>query len=441
MPRGNNPIPNHVLNRRRNADSTQVSDAVYNDGDAVAAADIANIAVRPEHAREVIATEKNTIASFPVYRNMLEEIAAWMKREYPALYDTVVFEIDDGYDRTVDARHYYKAKHDFRYHLIQAKWIKAFISGEKKWKDEAKTKQYGFDHPRRYHDAFMKCAGVSDYQLHPTYKAEMKKFLDNMQKEKTKAKGKRQLDENEADPIGFGLYEQICKWAVESGTLLGIFIWAFICTQWNVMGRTVNVDPLGFHNLRKSQHDSVVIKYDDNKADKKGEKVTPKNIYSNPAKPFVSFNLALGCYLCLNQNKFKRDSDKIFLASGGEKSASNTFSKALNKLIKGKRDDEERRIRQGIVREHCRDGHFHPHGVRKGAGTHVTTCTMDPPPIPSVLMRGEWSLGKVLEVYWKWSTFLDIALVGTKAHSDQLNVWKAAGLLLRFLFNQLVSKD
>ena len=114
---------------------------------------------------------------------------------------------------------------------------------------QGKKIQYGFDHPRRYHDAILKCQGVSDYQLHPRYRSEMKAYLDNMKKEKTKAKGKSQLDENEADAIGFGLYEQLCQWAVEAGTLVGIFIWAFITTQWNVMGRTVNVDPLGFHNL------------------------------------------------------------------------------------------------------------------------------------------------------------------------------------------------
>ena len=63
-----------------------------------------------------------------------------------------------------------------------------------------------------------------------------------------------------------------------------------------------------------------------------------------------------------------------------------------------------------------RKSRFHPHGVRKGSGTHATTCSMDPPPIPSVLMRGEWSLGKVLEVYWKWSmigdTYLGRCLAG-----------------------------
>ena len=41
---------------------------------------------------------------------------------------------------------------------------------------------------------------------------------------------------------------------------------------------------------------------------------------------------------------------------------------------------------------------------------------MEPPPIPSVLMRGEWSLGKVLEVHWKYSmvgdTYLGRCLAG-----------------------------
>ncbi len=87
----------------------------------------------------------------------------------------------------------------------------------------------------------------------------MKSYLDNMKIEKKKAKGNCQLYENEADLIGIGLHEQICKWAIEAGTLRGIYIWAFATTQWNIIGRTINVDPLGFHNLCKSQHDSIVI--------------------------------------------------------------------------------------------------------------------------------------------------------------------------------------
>ena len=283
------------------------------------------------------------------------------------------------------------------------------MSGAKKWKDEAKTIQYAYDTPRKYHDAILKCAGVSKYKLPPDYKPKMKSYLDNLKIEKNKAKGNRQLDENEADPIGIGLYEQLCKWAITAGTLSGIYVWAFATTQWNIMGRTVNVDPMGFHNLCKSQHDIIIIQYDSNKMDKKREKVTPKNCYANPARPDICIFLALGCYISVIQNKFSRKSDKIFQGEGKDGSASNTYSKALMKLIK----DE---ARQNIIFQHCREGHFHPHGFRKGAGTHVTTCTMEPPPIPSVLMRGEWSLGKVLEVYWKHSmvgdTYLGRCLAG-----------------------------
>jgi hypothetical protein len=63
---------------------------------------------------------------------------------------------------------------------------------------------------------------------------------------------------------------------------------------------------MGFHNIHKSQHDSIVIQYDSNKMDKKGEKVTPKNCYANPAKPDICMFLALGCYISINQNKFSQ---------------------------------------------------------------------------------------------------------------------------------------
>jgi len=44
-----------------------------------------------------------------------------------------------------------------RYDLLDPKWVKLFLSGEKKWKDREKKIQYGFDHPRRYHDAIFIC--------------------------------------------------------------------------------------------------------------------------------------------------------------------------------------------------------------------------------------------------------------------------------------------
>ena len=43
--------------------------------------------------------------------------------------------------------------------------------------------------------------------------------------------------------------------------------------------------------------------------------------------------LALGCYLCVNDVMFDRESDSIFRKSGKDKSASDTYCKALNELL------------------------------------------------------------------------------------------------------------
>lgn len=118
------------------------------------------------------------------------------------------------------------------------------------------------------------------------------------------------MSEQDADPISFSLYEWICKWAIESGLIM---VWAFTCMQWNCMGRSVNIAPLGLHNLScKEAADSIVIHYDSNKKDQTGENTSPKNCYANPFNPFVCMFLALhrciskyvliyvcGMYLCI----------------------------------------------------------------------------------------------------------------------------------------------
>jgi hypothetical protein len=43
------------------------------------------------------------------------------------------------------------------------------------------------------------------------------------------------------------------------------------------------------------------------------------------------------------------------------------------------------------------------HGLRKGSATHVASATTAPPPIASIAKRGDWSLGKVLDVYWQFA--------------------------------------
>jgi hypothetical protein len=159
------------------------------------------------------------------------------------------------------------------------------------------------------------------------------------------------------------------------------------------MGRWANIDSLGIHNLSCSHGlDSIVIKYNTNKKDKSGDNVTPKNCYANPNEGTVCMFLALGCYLPLNQEKFMQVSDKIFHLNGKKGSASDKYCKSLKVTVMS---SEERKLKARLF---VRLTNFHLHGNRKGAATHVTTNTMEAPPMPSILLRGEWSLGKVLDI-------------------------------------------
>ena len=114
---------------------------------------------------------------------------------------------------------------------------------------------------------------------------------------------------------------------------------------------------------------------------------------------------------------FDSATDKIFRKSGKDRSAADTYCKTLRKLIEGVSSRVEK------VLEFCREGHFHPHGTRKGAAMMVTTGTMEPPSMPSVLLRGEWSLGKVLDIYWRWSklgdTYLGRLLAGLDPDNEE----------------------
>jgi len=55
------------------------------------------------------------------------------------------------------------------------------------------------------------------------------------------------------------------------------------------------------------------------------------------------------------------------------------------------------------VKAYIHPDHANLHGICKGSGTHALTGTTAPPPVSSIAARGEWSLGRVLDVYWHFS--------------------------------------
>ena len=62
------------------------------------------------------------------------------------------------------------------------------------------------------------------------------------------------------------------------------------------------------------------------------------------------------------------------------------------------------------VADYVWPSHANSHGLRKGAGTYATSGTTCPPPISSVAGRGEWSMGRVFDVYWTFCMIGDFYL-------------------------------
>ena len=77
------------------------------------------------------------------------------------------------------------------------------------------------------------------------------------------------LDEKEADPISWTLFQLILKWAIEAGFLL---IWVYLLLQWNCMARSKNIGELAYHNFVTGD-DYIKIRYDKTKEDQDGETI------------------------------------------------------------------------------------------------------------------------------------------------------------------------
>ena len=52
-----------------------------------------------------------------------------------------------------------------------------------------------------------------------------------------------------------------------------------------------------------------------------------------------------------------------------------------------------------VLPKYIRPDHASPHGTRKGSAMEATAGTTCPPPMPSIARRGEWSMGKIYDIY------------------------------------------
>ena len=95
---------------------------------------------------------------------------------------------------------------------------------------------------------------------------------------KKQAKKQGNVEECNTDLIPLPVYRFLLRRKIETNN---VFAWTWTLQQWNCMARSASIDCLAFHNFSLDL-DSIVIKYDETKADRTGEKLSENNVYANP---------------------------------------------------------------------------------------------------------------------------------------------------------------
>jgi hypothetical protein len=370
----------------------------------------ANLDIQVEHSQGVRDTEQRglDLTTKRNYRNRIKEIYTFFAKNYPEYHSVGVRELSEE-DQTDPDSYFWKNTHDLIYTGINVRMVKAFLA-HKKHKVNGKTSSHV--QLRKYNDAILWGSQQASELLPRGYYEEIDKFLTSYRKETVDAKKDGKLDEQEADPIPWSLFKLILGWAVDTSN---IFVWTYSILQWNCMARSVNIGSLGFHNFRAGE-DHIVCRYDDTKSDKTGEKCTDKHIYANPLEPIACPFLALAVFFCL-ESLHLSETEKFFQFDGQTTAGSQRYCGQLAELFKGNGEN---------LRSYIRADHANSHGFRKGSATAVTSGTTLPPPTSSIAARGEWSLGRILDIYWHFAEpgdhYLGRCLAGLDPNSGDFAV-------------------
>ena len=371
-----------------------------------------DVVVRAEHlnALNVTKTKSSQTQTRRGHRRRIKRIIDWWMTEYPDYYEVGTSVLSQEEKADPMRFHFEFCVRDIEYNGLRVDLVLAFMAANKK--KPGTDIYYSITHMRKWYDAILFGARTVDVELPWEFAHGMDNFIGSYRKEHAEASNEGKVDEKSADPISFSLYRMLLKWAIERGN---IFVWVWTILQWNLMARSISIDPLALHNITISE-DHFVFRHDSTKSDKEGAKIHNKAVYCNPLDPLLCPGVSLGIWLSLNQNAFRDNSERLFLRRGARiGSAGHRYCEQLHAIVKEYWD---------IVQTFLTT--FSAHGIRKGSATHVSCATTVPPPIASIANRGDWSLGKVLDVYWQFAevgdNYLGRCLCGLDANLSTFSV-------------------
>ena len=240
---------------------------------------------------------------------------------------------------------------------------------------------------RKPYDAIMHFARELELHAPAEFVTQTLSILKCNKKEIDSARQDGQYDDTSADPLPTRLYMWLLMHAY---TAFSLFFGAWTCWQWNCIARGINMQTLHYKCL-SVRNDSLHVEFPKTKTSK-GEKVVyPKHVFANPLRVELCPVTWLGIYVCCNPEV--NATGQVFL--GGD-AASVKYATTLKSILQEHQDMVEGMGGnvERLSRKHC---------IRKGAGTAAAASSTAAPSIVSIVRRGDWSLGKVLDLYLRWA--------------------------------------
>lgn len=202
----------------------------------------------------------------------------------------------------------------------------------------------------------------------------------------------RKAKEGEED-VPFGLLLGFAKIFLEEG-----MFWehAYCMLCWELMARSDNVGDLTVDHMQFI-NDSLHVLFSGDKMHTTGDGQSckePKHCYANVTDVTKCLFVALGLYL-LSSPQVGCQSKELF--PGAQKTQKARFRTRLNEAL------QHPRIKGLLERYGLAPEDIGSHSFRKGAGTYCSSGCTGGPSIISVLLRGGWEIGAVLDRYLRYS--------------------------------------
>lgn len=199
-----------------------------------------------EDAVQQTEVHERATATMKGHRRRINAFIEWIKNNAPEYFRDGVIETSEQ-ARSNQRLYLYGSKYDLVYTGLNVSVAKAFIACKK---TKANGKHSTYDNLRKYHDAILFGSEKAHKPLPPSYERDMRVFLASCRKETVAMIKEGKVEMQEADAIPFQLYRKICFWAIESQD---IFLWAWVCVEWNLMARSASVDPIGIQHFTRAE--------------------------------------------------------------------------------------------------------------------------------------------------------------------------------------------